>query len=389
MTEWEKVVSLIPLTQNEGVKWEEFEKTALKKHIEKMKKTPQNPIWHGEGDVWTHTKMVVESLLSDREYHALPLRKREILFASALMHDIGKPLCTVKENGVWRSPRHTIVGSNVARELLWRDFGMAGSEELRALRECVCALIRCHSMPMHLSEQPDPERRLIRIAAHGELITDFTLQMLKILVKADQSGRISDEDNSEDASYTFMLAEELGIMQTPYPFPDGITRHAYLNGKNVSRDYPLYDGTWKEVILVAGLPGTGKDRWIKENYPSLPVISLDGIRAELGISPDDREGQSKVVAVARDRARELLRKKQSFVWNATNVTSQLRKKQLDLFEDYNAYTRIVFLETAFDTELKRNGERKNAVPERVIEKLLSKTEMPAVSEAHSVLWLTV
>ena len=36
----------------------------------------------------------------------------------------------------------------------------------------------------------------------------------------------------------------------------------------------LYDDTWGEVILMCGLPGTGKDHWIRSHCPSLPTVWL-------------------------------------------------------------------------------------------------------------------
>ena len=67
---------------------------------------------------------------------------------------------------------------------------------------------------------------------------------------------------------------------------------------------------------MSGLPGTGKDRWIRENKPDLGMISLDGIRAETGISP--AEPQEEVLRIARERATGFLRNRQPFGWNATS-----------------------------------------------------------------------
>ncbi len=391
MTEWNAIQNIIPYGSDATILWEAWEHTAFGRIIERMKKTPQNPIWHGEGDVFTHTKMVCTALISDPEYQSLERRKQEILFLSALMHDIGKTVCTVTEDGILKSPKHTSVGANMARTFLWSEWNLCGTEEKRSLREAVCTCIRYHGMPLHLEEREDPERNLIEIASYGELAADFSLRLLQILVRADIKGRIAAdiEQMQETMELSFLLAEDLDILEQPYRFPDEITKHDYLSGKKISRDHAVYDDTWKEVILVAGLPGTGKDTWIQKHYSSLPMISLDDIRREMNISPTDREAQGTVVSRAKEIAKDYLRKGISFVWNATNVTPQIRKKQLDLFERYHAYTHIVFLETALETEFERNRERKHTVPVSVIEALLSKTELPAVSEAHTVEWLTV
>ena len=97
--------------------------------------------------------------------------------------------------------------------------------------------------------------------------------------------------------------------------------------------------------MLSGLPGVGKDTWIAGNYPHLPVISLDDIRQEMDYAPT--KNQAAVAEEAHRRAKELLRKKQSFIWNATDLSFVMRQKQLSLFTSYNASVKIVYLETGW------------------------------------------
>src|SRR3954468_11712259 len=55
---------------------------------------PQDAVYHAEGDVLTHTRMVAEALVGLAAWRALPDTQRAVLFAAALLHDIGKPSCT-------------------------------------------------------------------------------------------------------------------------------------------------------------------------------------------------------------------------------------------------------------------------------------------------------
>ena len=135
---------------------------------------------------------------------------------------------------------------------------------------------------------------------------------------------------------------------------------------------------------MSGLPGPGKDTWIREHYEHLPMISLDEIRKELKISTTDNQG--RVIVEARDRAKEFLRKKQSFVWNATNITQLTRQKSVSLFTNYGASVKIVYLETALEEELRRNSSRGDVVPENAIMEMLKKLTPPDRYEAHKVEW---
>ena len=347
---------------------------------------PQDPFYHGEGDVLTHTRLVMEELEKLPSFRALSGEEREILRIAAALHDLGKKVCTRPEGGRLVSPGHARAGAEMARLILWRDFGLCGTPEKQNIREVVCGLIRYHSLPPYAIENGDGKLRLIRAAANGEMIPFFTVRLLCALSEADALGRICDDkdDMLDRIALCAELAKEAGCYDGPYPFPTEHTAYACLSGKNISPEYPLYDDTWGEVILLSGLPGTGKDTWIKSNCPNLPMISLDEIRKELNIPPTQNQG--RVADAARERAKELLRKKQSFVWNATNILPMTRKRQVDLFAAYGASVRLVYLETEWEEQLRRNAARPDAVPEAAISGMLEKLTPPERFEAHRVEW---
>ena len=110
-----------------------------------------------------------------------------------------------------------------------------------------------------------------------------------------------------------------------------------------------------EVLLLCGLPGTGKDTWLRANAPGLAVVSPDEVRAEYGLPPTGP--QEEVMRLAAERAKALLRQRIPFAWNATSVSQSLRARQLELFSRYGARVRIVCLETGWETGLARNAAR--------------------------------
>jgi predicted kinase len=136
------------------------------------------------------------------------------------------------------------------------------------------------------------------------------------------------------------------------------------------------------VIVMSGLPGAGKDHWIAASGPEWPVISLDELRHEMKIAPTENQGP--VVARARENARECLRRKQSFIWNATNISRQLREHCISLCAAYNARVRIVYVETGAAALAEQNRLRDRGVPPEVINRLLARWEPPDLTEAHRV-----
>ncbi len=114
----------------------------------------------------------------------------------------------------------------------------------------------------------------------------------------------------------------------------------------------------------------------------MPVISLDAIRREIGAKPSGDQGV--VIARAQSQAREYLRSKKNFVWNATNLSRQIRSQLIDLFTSYEARVEIVYLECTREKLFEQNRNRSHPVPEKAIERLLSRWEIPDFTEAHSV-----
>ena len=178
------------------------------------------------------------------------------------------------------------------------------------------------------------------------------------------------------------VCEENQCLSHPLRFASDHTRLVYLNSRSNTPDREIFDDTRCEVIVMSGIPGCGKDTWIAENLSQYPVVSLDNLRTEMGIAPSKNQGQ--VGQRARELARAFLRKEKSFVWNATNLTQMVRQPLLSLFHDYRARTRIVYVESDWDTILQRNTNRVEQVPKSVLQRLVARFEVPTVDEVHDV-----
>jgi predicted kinase len=112
------------------------------------------------------------------------------------------------------------------------------------------------------------------------------------------------------------------------------------------------------------------------------VISLDALRATLGVAPWQPQGT--VVAAARKRAREALRAGRTFVWNATNLSRNLRGTLIDLCADYRAKVDIVYVETSAEQLVRRNSVRMAPVPAKANERMFERWEVPDLTECHTL-----
>ncbi|HWO19504.1 MAG TPA: AAA family ATPase [Kofleriaceae bacterium] len=341
--------------------------------------TPQDAVFHAEGDVWTHTKLAIAALVGSPAYAAADPAARRIMAAAVLLHDIGKPSTTRLEGEKLTSRGHSARGDNLARVALWRlgvSFGV---------REHVCALIRHHQVPFYgVTREP---AEAIRLAIRLSLL--LRNDWLTAVADADGRGRrcADPADQERIVDHCALWAEhcrELGVLDLARPFATPHTRRVWIESAAGARDpdVPAYDDTACEVTLMAGLPASGKDTWLRDHRPELPVISLDQLRGELDVDPDDT--QADVIAAAREQARRYLRTQTSFAWNATNLTQALRGQLLELFRGYRARTHIVYCEAASDDLLTRNRSRAARVPAAVIDRMLARWTVPDPSEAHEV-----
>ena len=209
------------------------------------------------------------------------------------------------------------------------------------------------------------------------------LRLLYLLSKADVRGRISEESELEEHVELFAdYAEELGVWERPYAFANPFTKYQYFHKEGMWQGADLYDDTGFDVVLMSGLPLAGKDSWIEENGKGLPVISLDAIREELGILP--AKGSGRVVQMALERAKERLRRKEPFIWNATNLIRETRQKLTGLFAGYGARVHILYLEAPYRELIARNRKRERHIPEQVLEEMIRKLEIPEPWEAYEV-----
>lgn len=69
---------------------------------------------------------------------------------------------------------------------------------------------------------------------------------------------------------------------------------------------------------------------------------------------------------------------------ATNVSRVLRQRIVDFVADYRARVRIVYVEAPAALLLDQNRQRAQAVPARVLDKLIRRWTVPTVREAHTL-----
>ncbi|MGA3133582.1 MAG: AAA family ATPase [Terracidiphilus sp.] len=364
------LTAFCPKSPDWNIDWEGIDRAFP--WIQRLRSCPQDSIYHQEGDVWIHTRMVVESLAALDSWRTLPDNERVILFSAALLHDVAKPSSTRLDQQRITSRGHSLRGAIDARCLLW-EMGAPF-----AMREQICALVEHHQAPFNLIERDDAARRVFRISQTA------CCGLLAQLARADALGRVCDDQEELLGKISLFeeLCREYECLELPCRFPSAHSRFEYFRSESRSPEYLAHEDFSCRVTVLSGLPGAGKDTWISRHMPGIPLVSLDALRAEL--DEDAAGSQGRVVQAAREMARKFLRRHEDFVWNATNLSRDLRTQVIDLLAAYRAHVRIVYVEAAPESLVRQNKERTNPVPTGAIERMLQRWQVPSPIEAQEV-----
>lgn len=192
----EKTPSVVLTLEPRPVDWAAVEEI-FAEWVEPMKASPQNADHHAEGDVWTHTKMVCETLIELPEWGTLAPTRRALTFLAALWHDVGKPRCVRYRNGRVTTPKHGPKGAGIARRLLIEKCGYDGDADLVEFREQICCLVENHTKPRCFRDFYCKNEELERVASRT------SCDWLALISEADVKGRLGVSPGSRLAKIEF------------------------------------------------------------------------------------------------------------------------------------------------------------------------------------------
>ena len=234
-----------------------------------MKGVEQDAIWHAEGDVFIHTKMVAEALVSHPDFQELPEQDKHIMFAVAMLHDVEKRSTTEREeiDGEIRvtARGHAKKGEKTARLILYKDIPTPFF-----IREHICKLVRHHGLPIWAIEKENPQYEVVSVSVK------LDTEMLAMFAEADIHGRIAD-DSEEMLMRVEMfkeLCKENECFGEPRCFNSNKAQRHYFQkmGESFIEYEPFEEPKFTATIMCA-LPGAGKDTYIKNFQPPSSYIS--------------------------------------------------------------------------------------------------------------------
>ena len=209
----------------------------------------QEPLYHPEGDVWTHTIKALDECKKDIK-----------LLLATLCHDMGKAVTTEVIDGKITSRGHEEAGVKIAESFLKR------LTDDKRLIEGVLPLVRWHFAPSAFFKQRAKNKAIRRLS------TKVNIEELVEVAKADFLGRDTDEAKKrvfKAGEWLLKKAKKLRVENSP-PKP-------FVQGKNLIelglKPSPLFKQILGE-LYEKQLDGDFKDvdealKYLKSNFSNI------------------------------------------------------------------------------------------------------------------------
>ena len=348
----------------------------------------QDPQWHGELDVLSHTNLVMKETLIQME-NLRPGFPRIALYLAALLHDIGKPdTAKLKANGQNSFHGHEKAGVWRAKEFLKKYF----SEYNFRQRDLILNLVEYHGHPKRMTEDGSEDDRFKRLSLEVPTHLVYNLEI------ADFKGRIANDIPKSLVSLDAFKkkCEDLNIYGSAYQIPNSkhLTNLQYsilrwnilmhhedeADQKEIDRVIKLTDRPNPlELTLLVGCPGSGKSTY-RNTLTNSKVICMDDMRKELCGDPNDQSRNQEIFNRMYKETNKALKAGENVVLDNTNWSRKARKPLLESARNYGAKVNLIYWDLTIETLLKRNLEREKVVPQDVVWRFYKTIETPASYE---------
>lgn len=239
---------------------------ALLPELQALVGCPQEAEWHPEGDVFTHTLMVVDEAARLCRDDGVDDDERFVVCLAALCHDLGKPPTTEFVDGRIRSRDHERQGEPPTRALCAR---LAVAHDVV---DAVVACVREHLKPFQLWRERDAmtgggDGAIRRLALR------VPIPRVVRVARADHRGRTTKDALADDDPATpWLLGRAVALaVQDAAPRPLLLGRHLQARGLRPGKDF----GVLLKEAFDAQLEGAfadddGAQRWLEARLKGAP-----------------------------------------------------------------------------------------------------------------------
>ena len=179
---------------------------------------PQDPEWHPEGDVWRHTKLVLNKMAERIRLDKIDDEDKKLtLLYSALCHDLGKAATTKFEDGRLRSKGHAEASLKQAEQFL---NSLHPQNVNQNIIKGVLKLIKNH---LFIGTNYDKEKDELKISdkklrSKAKELEPLSLVDLERISRADNCGRLYEDQRFRAGELFLERAEKLKVLDELLPY---------------------------------------------------------------------------------------------------------------------------------------------------------------------------
>lgn len=232
--------------------------------LAQLRNCPQEPEWHPEGDVFTHTQHCCDALVRLPEWQESPSFRRRFLLLAVLAHDFGKPMTTIRAERRdvmrWTSPGHEAAGGPLADSFLQR-IGAPSD-----IADYVRPLVVSHLVHHHGPQSEFGDTQVRRLARRLE---PATIDDLALVMRADSLGRPPlYSPDTHALIHKLQAKSRLLKLADSAPRPLLLGRHLIALGLKPGPDFkPLLDQAFEAQLDGAFLDEAAAIVWAKNRLP--------------------------------------------------------------------------------------------------------------------------
>ena len=148
----------------------------------------------------------------------------------------------------------------------------------------------------------------------------------------------------------------------------------------------------KEVLMLVGIPGSGKSTWVKNHIDpdvlkKAAHISADSIRKEFYGDENIQGNGQRVFEAVFQRFETALNNPhvETIIIDNTSVAYKTRKDYYKIIKDSGVECKIkLVVFNNFEQAKKWNKERSRVVPDDVMDRMISRFQMPPTPEEKQI-----
>ena len=220
--------------------------------LQKLIGVEQNPRYHPEGDVWTHTMMVLDVAAKYRDNVNCP----EGYMLTALCHDFGKAICTEEVNGAIHAYAHETLGLPLIENFICRITNN------KQIKKYVLNMSALHMRPNKMADMNSAVKKTNKMFDECVAPVD-----LVYIAAADNEGK---GGTGELVSNTTFLLGRLDVYNETMSRP-------YVMGKDLIEAGLVPDSNFSEILSYAHklrLAGIEKQSALKQTLAYARKMSV-------------------------------------------------------------------------------------------------------------------